>query len=299
MKSLRRWIRDLFGFSANEINGFLILLPLATVLMLSEPAYRWWLVSQERTYSVSDQALDSAILTWKTRSDTVLKERRLFPFDPNTATEEQMVALGFDNHSTKRIAAYRQKGGVFRTKSDLQKIYDLDSTLYKQLYPYIALPVHYKATSANRLRHKKAALSENEAVEQQFNINTADTLLFKTVYGIGSRLAGRIVKFRSGLGGFVRLTQLYEVYGLDSAVVERLLRVSFISADFQPEKLNINKATEDELSHHPYIRRHLARQIVRYRFQHGDFHDANDIKKLWGLEDYELERLLPYLKLND
>ena len=127
----------------------------------------------------------------------------------------------------------------------------------------------------------------------------ADTTVFKGVYGIGSKLAARIVKFRDGLGGFVRHNQLREVYGLDSIVVDRLLKASYVHEGFIPMQLNLNTADEKQLSMHPYIRQKIARALITYRFQHGDFQDVNDIKKLPMITSAEIEKILPYLKLVD
>ena len=302
MKSARRWIRDAFGFSTTEINGFLILIPLMLIIAVSEPAYRWWVSAQKRDYSQDAQTLDSLIVAWESTEKKPPSGRYVrFPFDPNTIGEDDMTALGFPEASTKRIAAYRRKGGLFRTKSDLLKIYGFDSTLYKQLYDYIRLPVALIPAVSQKQRgaFAEAETRAKREVKQRFDINTADTLLLKTIYGIGSRLAMRIIRFRDALGGFVEKEQLYEVYGLDSVVVERLLRVSFISPEFVPEKININMADEERLSAHPYISRKLAQRILTYRFQHGDFIEPNDIKKLLAVEDQNLERLLLYLETTD
>jgi competence protein ComEA len=295
MKSARKWIRDAFGFSSNEINGFLILVPLMMIIAVSEPAYRWWVSGETRNYSKDAQMLDSLVAGWESADKKPPSGLIRFPFDPNTVSEEHMLELGFSETSTNRIAAYRRKGGVFRTKSDLLKIYGLDSTLYKQLYDYIRLPATRLPAPSQAQRGAFAKTWEKRQVRQRFDINTADTLLLKRIYGIGSRLALRIIRFRDALGGFVHKEQLYEVYGLDSVVVERLLEFSFIAEDFEPEKININMADQERLSGHPYISRKLAQRILSYRFQHGDFIDANDIKKLSAIENENLERLLPYV----
>ena len=292
MKSARKWIRDAFGFSTNEINGFLILVPMMMLIAVSEPAYRWWVSGQARDYSRDAQMLDSLVAKWETAVKQAPSGDVRFPFDPNKISEKEMSALGFSEALSKRMAAYRRKGGVFRAKPDLLKIYGLDSTLYKQLYDYIQLP---DARVPAASRRASADAWGRRQVRQRFDINTADTLLLKTIYGIGPRLAGRIVKFRDVLGGFVQKDQLYEVYGLDSVVVARLLRACFIAEDFVPVKININKADEERLSDHPYISRKLAQRILRYRFQHGDFMEVNDIKKLLAIENENLERLLPYV----
>lgn len=300
MKSVRKWIRDLFGFSTNEINGFLILVPLMMALLVSEPLYHMWISHRHREYPNDLKIMDTLIAQWRGNGTRAEPSIVLKAFDPNTATESELRGVGFSEQLATRIAAYRRKGGVFRVKSDLARIYGLDSTLYNQLYRYINLPVtHASASQANREGSRVQQIRPGKKVKLNFDINTADTLLLETIYGIGPKLAARIVKFRDRLGGFVRRDQLYEVYGLDTMVVNRLLEVSFIREDFQPTKININTSGEEELSAHPYIRRNLARRIVSYRFQHGDFPDAKDIKKLSALVIDDLDRLLPYIKVKD
>ena len=304
MKSVRKWIRDIFGFSGNEINGFLIMVPLMLLLVCSEPVYEMWIASGDRPVDDA-QKLDSIVTHWsvlRSRNfQDAVKKDSLFSFDPNTVNEQDLQRLGFSENSAKRIAAYRRKGGVFKIKSDLLRIYGLDSTLYNQLYSYIRLPtrrlpVRREETTFNA---PKSGFRDKKEVEQKFDINTADTLLLKSVYGIGSRLSARIIKFRESLGGFVKTDQLFEVYGLDSIAVRRLSEVSFIEPDFAPEKLNINTADERQLAAHPYIRFKLAGLLVNYRFQHGDFMEVSDIKKLSAIEPHEVERILPYLKVKD
>ena len=301
MNPIRKWIRDIFGFSGTEINGFLILIPLMAILIFSEPLYHSWIASGERKYPEDVRKLDSLLARWP-KPDTpagknaVVQRVSAFNFDPNHASIQELRQLGFSALSANRIAAYRLKGGVFRIKSDLLKIYGLDSTLYKQLYNFIKLPSE-RGRQDKHFAPRKEAKREQE--KKPFDINTADTILLKTVYGIGPILATRIVKFREALGGFVKREQLKEVYGLDSAVVERLLKVSVIHPEFVPERININTADEKMLSGHPYIRRKIAGALISYRFQHGDFMEVSEIRNLSIMRPDEVEKLLPYIKVSD
>src|SRR5688500_7639098 len=303
MTFIRKWIRDLFGFSATEINGFLILIPLMLLFVLSKPVYHSWMAGQPGNAGRDSLLLDSLVALWQPAVVPEDSARQIdyFLFDPNTASIEDLQQLGLNEISAKRIAAYRSKGGVFRVKSDLLKIYGLDSALYNQLYGYISLPTRVVSVSARKgtTAIPRPRVPKKTEVNPAFDINTADTLLIKSVYGIGSTLAARIVKFRDALGGFVRPEQFYEVYGLDSMVVNELRRVTFIKDGFMPEKINLNTADEKQLSAHPYIRYKLARMLVSYRFQHGDFLHPCDIKKLSAIKPEDMERLLPYLKVAD
>ena len=136
MISIRKWIRDIFGFSGNEINGFLILLPLMVVLLLSEPLYRTWAIRFKDREKIG--GLDSLVALWASETMSGRENReiqpKLFHFDPNVADVDTLVYLGFDRSTANRIAAYRRKGGVFRIKADILRIYGVDSSLYQQLY---------------------------------------------------------------------------------------------------------------------------------------------------------------------
>ena len=64
---------------------------------------------------------------------------QLFEFDPNTATQEELQQLGFRDRTAKSIVNYRSKGGQFRKKEDLKKIYTLAEEDYLRLEPYIRI----------------------------------------------------------------------------------------------------------------------------------------------------------------
>jgi DNA uptake protein ComE-like DNA-binding protein len=303
MNTIRKWIRDLFGFSGKEINGFLILLPLMVMIILAQPLYHLWIAEREQDFSGDAMELDSLMARLELspgvgqKPETVL----LFKFDPNKASVEDFEALGFTEILATRIASYRQKGGRFRIKSDLTKIYGMDTSFYRQLYPFIMLPERAEKRIAARdsIFSRKTGLEQRNDILLSFDLNEADTIRFKSVYGIGSVLARRIVRYRNGLGGFIKVEQLHEVYGLDSMAINRLLKIAYIKQDFVPKKINMNEADEKEFSAHPYIKRNMANAIVAYRFQHGNFARVEDLRKLSQLKETDIVKLLPYLRTDD
>lgn len=304
MEKLKRFLRNWLGFSRTEVNGFIILLPILLMIIFSEPVYRSWVSGQDDDFSLEAKLLDSLVARLNNDDQLKVEEKQfiketknsvVFEFDPNKISEKDFVALGFSERLSNRIAHYRQKGGVFRIKADMMKIYGMDSTLYHQLFSYIQLPERVdKKKNDVKIPNK---LNKKSSVE--FDINKADSAQLKIVYGIGPALALRIIKFRDGLGGFVDAHQLNEVYGLDSIVVNRLNKISYIEEDFEPQKLNLNSADEKILSSHPYVRKPLAKAILSYRFQHGAFTDLNDLRKIALLTPHEIDRLIPYLKVKD
>ncbi|HEY0742634.1 MAG TPA: helix-hairpin-helix domain-containing protein [Chryseosolibacter sp.] len=304
MHFLRKWIRTLLGFSGREANGFIILLPLIIIIISIEPLTRLWISNREIDYSHDRRKLDSLRVLWDTQEVETLRhnvidtrKRQLFAFNPNAVSEEDMVKLGFPEFLAKRVVSYRQKGGKFNTPGDLQKIYGMDSTLFNSLKNYVAIPQLRNEQSAKQLQ--KPAVQSAKPRLASFDINEADTSTLKSVYGIGTKLAERIVRFRSGLGGFVSLNQLSEIYGLDSAVVNRLKKRAFIKHDFKPKKINLNTATESEMSAHPYISKSIAKMVIAWRFQHGDFKSVDEIKNLNTLKTDDIVKIIPYLKVQE
>lgn len=301
MRGLAKWIRNFFGTTRAQTNGFVALLILVTVVIFSEPVVRWWRSSQPRDFSRDKQTLDSLMRLWQaveTKNNTVSAkpDRVLFDFDPNIIRKEQFLALGLSEKLATRIINYRNKGGKFRLKADLKKMYGMDSILYQSLYPHISLPEEAaKPTFENKDTGTRFKPKEKP---QPFDLNEADTTQLQKIYGIGSKLAQRIVKYRDKLGGFVSAQQLNEVYGLDSMVVEKLVAASYLPEKPAVKTINLNSADEKTLAAHPYFGRRIASAIVAYRFQHGNFKSVDDLGKIPLIDKNNLGKVLPYVTVD-
>ncbi|GHB76070.1 ComEA family DNA-binding protein [Persicitalea jodogahamensis] len=326
LRRLLRRIQDFFGISPAESRGALVLILLSFGLVWAPTVYKWWVLPlfQDDTIPFTIEYLDStaalipgqssqfgqerdfARSTFGGNDETPARPTRLFIFDPNTASPDQLQELGIPRFLALRIEKYRQKGGRFRRKEDLQKIYDFPPALFAKLEPYIEL-----TSSTQQPGLPNAGFEENPTRETTFvppnaarpfarptpvafDINTADTTQLATLRGIGSKLSARIVKFRDALGGFHSTEQYSEVFGLDSLALAELRRYGRVQTP--PQKININTATIEELSRHPYFRnRKLNEVIVRYREQHGPYASFEAMKSVRILDDATLKKWMPYL----
>jgi len=303
---VKRWVKDFFALSHSQANGFIILVPLLAIIIFSEPAWHWYISRRKIDFSSDRAKLDSLVQLWeegteaaaRQKSPPVLAEnspRRFFPFDPNRVSVDELQTLGFSAPLATRISRYREKGGKFRVKADLLKIYGVDSTFYKQLYMFIDLPEKV-IFEKREYRHET---NRERTPFAKFDLNKADTSQLMKINGIGGKRSLRIIKFRNALGGFISSDQLKEVYGLDSAVVNKLMKASFIAEDFEPDKININTSDENTLASHPYLTKAAARAIVAYRFQHGEFLGLDDLRKIHALDDKSIQKIAPYLTVGD
>ena len=297
MKTIRNRIKSFFGFSRTQTNGFVALVIILSLVIFSEPVYRFWLSNRQPDFSRESRILDSLAAQWqvgpsKSEPVEISVDRHipaaLFAFNPNTATKDELKALGFSDRLVKGLVNYRSKGAEFRIKADLKKLYGMDSIFFQRLYPFIQLP--------ERIVYEKLPPVVKSKPEP-LNLNLADSIQFQQIRGIGAVLARRIIKYRERLGGFARTDQLYEVYGLDSTVVERLLKTSFLDNN-SFKKLNINTSDEKMLSSHPYFSKKIARAIVTYRFQHGNYRSVDDLRGINVLDEKAMSKIYPYLTVD-
>lgn len=288
---LQARVRAYFGFSRTETNAFLILLPLIALALLSEPAYRHWRISRPIDFSKDIRELDSIIaqLQWL-KPDSLPEAAPFTSFNPNTASQEELKRLGLNQSLAARLVRYREKGGVFRKKEDLLKIYGFDSAWFRQARKWISIP----RPEGSKPSTQKLKI---QAKTDPIDINLADSIQLVNVYGIGPALSKRIRSYRDRLGGFVAMEQLHEVYGLDSAVVRKLREKFFVDRNFQPRKINLNTVTL-ETFRHPYVKWTEARAILAYRLQHERFQSINQLSEIQILSSLWMEKMRPYLAVD-
>lgn len=290
----KAWLRHYFGFTAKESKGFLALCGLLVLISVSPTLYQIFRPETKPIHVVIQELKADSLLTVM-ESRTIKKSVKAdpFPFDPNTADEDDLKEMGMPPFLAKRIVNYRNKGGKFKTKKDLRKIYGMPEGLYSRLEEYIQLP------DSLNLTRKKEDAPKYESPKANYkalviDINAADTSEWQKINGIGRAFSKRIVKFRDRLGGFASKEQLYEVYGLDSGVVQANWEKFELRTPCK--KISVNASPEEELASHPYIGRKLAKVIVNYRKQHGDYQKAEDLLSIGMLEKGKWDRLRPYLE---
>lgn len=308
MKSVIGWlkkqIRYYFGFSQTEANGVIVLAVLMIISILIPVSIKAYLQRKpldpnyiSRLDSLARQ-INSQIVPIDTgHAAEIIKsvELTLSYFNPNTINYDSLINFGLAEVVSRRIIKYRKMGGSFRKPEDLQKIYGLTSWEYQQLQPYIVLPEISQKNELQNFGKPDAQISEHSI--PRFDINSVDSVKLKEIQGIGEVLSSRIVRFRNSLGGFYSIDQLDDIYGLEPYALENLKTSVYLSDNFQPEQMNINNVEIKTLVSHPYIDYNMAKVIVAYRDQHGNFSDIVELLKIYTIDSTWFERMKPYLEL--
>ena len=211
------------------------------------------IVAQERPESghsrqgpgISDSRSEPAMTEKSTTSATVRQEvvrkytqrsYESFPFDPNTASLEDLQRLGFSQKQAQSILNYRDAGGRFHRPSDFAKSFVVADSVYRRLEPFIRIP--------------------------KLDINAADSAAFDGLPGIGPYYAAKMVEYRKELQGYSYPEQLLDIWNFGQ---ERLDGLKDLIETGNSTPYPLWTLTEEELREHPYIDRHAAHAIVLFR----------------------------------
>lgn len=216
-----------------------------------------------------------------------------FAFNPNEASKETLLSLGLSEKVAQTLINFRSKGGQFRKKEDLKKIYGLAEKDYLTLAPYIEI-----LSIKNRIAEKANIpddIPKSFSTTSTFNIdiNNSDVEDWKKLRGIGDITAKQIVNFRDKLGGFTSIEQIKMTYNVPDSVIEKVATQLTVSPI--PNKILINSISAEELRLHPYIKTKQAHIIINYRINHGSYQSIEDLYKVKALKTEFFERIQPYL----
>ena len=164
---------------------------------------------------------------------------------------------------------------------------------------YVRTKVIYRDTAYRR--GKALTEAEYDSVKAHYQekikpgehvvLNTADTTILKTVPGIGTYFAKKVVAYGQRLGGYVSVDQLDEIEGFPLDAKE-YLKIEGAT----PRKLNVNTLTLNELRKHPYINFYQAKAITEYRRLHGPLRSLTDLRLSKDFPPEAIQRLEPYIE---
>ncbi|MDH3699578.1 MAG: helix-hairpin-helix domain-containing protein [Flavobacteriaceae bacterium] len=211
------------------------------------------------------------------------------PVNPNYISDYRGYLLGMSLPEIDRLHAYRERGLFLQTPDEFQRVTEVSDSLFLAISPNLRFPKP-KKTSPLTKRIEKRSVAKKD-------LNTATASELKTIYGIGDVLSKRIVKFRNALGGFLDDKQLYDVYGLEEEVVQRVLSSYEIIDMPEIEKVSINTATVSELASSLYLSWDVSREIVAFRDSTGGIKEWRELAEVPGFPIDKIERIKLYLTL--
>ena len=221
----------------------------------------------------------------------------IYPFNPNYITDYKGYTLGMSNEEIDRLLAYRKQNKWINSAKEFQNITKISDSLLNEISPYFKFPEWVTNPKPN-LTTKFQNDSESKTFDQKIDLNTATVQQLQMINGVGEVLSQRIVKYRNKFpGGFIDDIQLTDIYGLTPEVIERITNQFTVKTPRIIQKLNVNKASADELVTIQYIDYEIAHHIIEERTLREGFKSLDDLTKVKDFPINKIEIIKLYLTL--
>ncbi len=220
------------------------------------------------------------------------KKFKKHPFNPNYITDGKGAELGMSLDAIDRLLAYRKTGKFVNSKRAFQKVTGISDVLLEKISPFFKFPDWVIEVN----RNKKRTPSEKVLTKiTTTDLNKATASDLRTVVGVGAVFSERIIKYRSKLQGFSMQRQLYEVWGLEEEIADKVVAVFKVLKLPNIQKLNVNTVTFKELLKTPYINYELCKKIFEYRDSVAELQSISELKNITGFPLDLYERIVLYL----
>lgn len=255
-------------------------------------SFNQW-VAESKSLQSDDQSLENST----PKPSTVL-----FSFSPDTISINGLLKLGLSRFAAQNFINYRKSGGSFSSPKDVEKIYGIDSVLFQKLKPLIEIRENAPIAQTNqplKKENKKKHKPKKEIIKSI--IYFGEPLHYKQLvqFGFSSFVASNLVKYQKSGGQILNKSDLLAIYGVDSTFVNNNTKWFRY---YKPEKLNLlvelNSADTTALKALPGIGSYYAKMIVKYRSMLGGFYNVEQLNEVYGLEDFDIRKIEPYLKID-
>jgi DNA uptake protein ComE-like DNA-binding protein len=256
---LPKILHDYLGFNKQQRNGFVFLCCLSAVLLCVRVVYPLFMtraVPQVQLAAMQAFPAETSAAKVIQTNDKI----SLHAFDPNTVSQADLQSFGMSEKSATTFVRFREKGFVFKSAEDLKKVYGISPSLYASLSPF----VHIQAEKKSPQKNSEQIIKQTQVLE----LNAADSIALIALPGIGPSFAKRILKYRSLLGGYVKIEQLLEVYGFTEEQFAKVKNLVKVDASLI-RLVDLSNDDFKTLTRHPYIGYEVTKRIFDEREKGG------------------------------
>lgn len=265
-------------FSDREIRAIAVFLPLAglliTALVLVRP-------------SADPEAARRAEAAMEIRRDSTAMR----PFDPNTATLDDLLGLGLTKHEAVSLLKYRAAGKVFRIPEDLALCYGISDSLYRRLEPWVRIGRKYAIAPEE---YRTGRILPEPLAPRPFRIDTVSVRYLRAIGALSKRQAEAFVRWRD-LSGIYDMEELRDCYVVSDSVAAALEPyVIFPERKPRPaeQPVELNTADSATLRSVSGIGPRTVVSILNYRERLGGFLRAEQLAEVPGVTERNYEKIL-------
>lgn len=291
-----------FWYNKSQRNGIFLLVILIVILqvvIILEPFSKEEILDKNNIELIAFQnKIDSLKLV-----EIENRKPKIYPFNPNYITDFKGEQLGMSLEEIDRLHAFRKSNRFVNSKEDFQKVTKISDSLLIRISPYFKFPdwvVKRNQQQQNKQSKiiDKLSSADNPVASHKISttdINKATAEDFRTVNGIAASFAERIIKYRSKLQGFSYPSQLYEVWGLQKKIADKVLATFKIIELPKIQKQNLNTIEFKQLLKNPYIDYELCKKIFNYRDEVAELQNISELKNIEGFPLDKYDRIVLYL----
>jgi DNA uptake protein ComE-like DNA-binding protein len=246
--------------------------------------------TEDKAWLLVQNEIDSLKSIQSTKKDTI------YPFNPNYITDYKGYKLGMTVQEIDRLHAYRKKGKFVNSAKDFQLVTKVSNSFLSKISPYFKFPdwVKNKGTATSEKFHKFLPKEKERLVQKDINNASREDLI--AVYGIGEKLADKILQEKEKLGGFVSMEQFQFMWGISPEAISDLEKKFSVKSQNGIKKIAINDLSQKELAKFPYFNYALAKEIVIYRTMNSGIKNIDDLTKIKGMPNEKIKIIALYLE---
>jgi DNA uptake protein ComE-like DNA-binding protein len=288
-------LKSYFLFSREHRSGIFLLFVIIVFAQLGYYFLADYFVStknntEDKAWLMVQSEIDSLKNIQFTKKDTI------YPFNPNYITDYKGYKLGMTIQEIDRLHAYRKKGKFVNSAIEFQQITKVSNSFLSKISPYFKFPdwVKNKGTATSEKFHKFLPKEKVKIIQKDINAATREELI--AVYGIGEKLADKILLEKEKFGGFVSMDQFQFIWGISPEAIADLEKRFFVKSPEGIKKIAINDLSMKELAKFPYFNYALAKEIVVYRTMNSGIKEIADLTKIKGMPNEKIKIIALYLE---
>lgn len=169
-----------------------------------------------------------------------------------------------------------------------------DLLSWAETLPGYVVRVRPRKPSDSRTRRQDVLETSRPELWVPLELNMADARGLQALPGVGPVLSQRIVRFRDVLGGFHDIDDLYEVYGLDSSVVDGAKAYVTVDATLV-RPVCLDTVSFRSMLKHPRFDVETTKKLMRARGR--GVHTLDVVLGRSQLDSAVLRKVQPYLMM--
>jgi DNA uptake protein ComE-like DNA-binding protein len=285
-----------FWYTKNQRNGILFLLIIIIFLQL---IFHFKNFDSQQLVDLSQPKITS----YKKQLDSLKKKSskkkkfKIYPFNPNYISDYKGYQLGMNVDEIDRLLTHREQRLYVNSAKEFQTITKISDSLLQKISPFFKFPEWVQKKNNNKNNQQRYIPNSRINVSEitTVDINKATLKDFTAIEGVDEYISERIIKYRSKLQGFSFKEQLFEVWGLDELIANKILSTFSIKNIPIIKKVNINTASFKEVLSNPYIDYELCIQIFDYKDEVAELQSISEIKNIEGFPIKKYNRIVLYL----